>query len=112
MSKKEMYFQEAKHLYVVEQKGVCKIARYFGIAPSTISRWKQSGDWDRKREELTQFELNTLKTFCSFGIELLSSINNEIYSGEGLDPKKMYMFKKIYPSILEIAFNNRELNID
>lgn len=113
MSKKELYYDEARHLYVVEQKGVCKIARYFGIAPSTISKWRQSGDWDRKREELTEFEINSLKAFCSFGLKVLLEIKNEIYAAEKLNPRIMYMAKKLLPPLYEIKFNySREYDID
>nr|BDD48254.1 hypothetical protein 4 [bacterium] len=71
MNKKELFFDEAEQLYVVEQMSIRKTAARLRLAPSTIFKWKKAGDWGKKREELIKTQSNMQKEIFELGGRLL-----------------------------------------
>jgi uncharacterized protein YjcR len=112
LSKKCLYYLDAQQLYVVELMNVSKIAKYFNIAPSTVSKWKKFGQWQEKREKFARLKLDIQEEFCVFGKKLLTAINEEFDAGRKIDSKKMYMFTKICPPLLKILKHKKESNIE
>lgn len=108
MNKKRIYFYDAEHLYVVKQMTIGKIASGLRLAPSTVSRWKKIGEWDRKKEEFLKSRQSLQKEFCDFGGKLLFAVNQEINKEQKIDIQKMYLLTKTFPLLLKILKINKE----
>ncbi|MFN7066137.1 MAG: phage terminase small subunit-related protein, partial [Aquificaceae bacterium] len=49
MAKKQLYFNEAERLYVIEQCTIQEIANRLRVSEKTVRLWKEEGDWENKR---------------------------------------------------------------
>jgi uncharacterized protein YjcR len=54
MGKKPTYFDEAEDLYVVDGLTLEAIAARLPVSVTTLSRWKQDGEWEERRRELSR----------------------------------------------------------
>ena len=54
MGKKPDYFDQAEDLYVVDGLTLEAIAARLPVSVTTLSRWKQDGEWEERRAELAR----------------------------------------------------------
>jgi hypothetical protein len=54
VGKKPQYFDEAEDLYVVDGFTLEAIAARLPVSVTTLSRWKQDGEWEERRRELAR----------------------------------------------------------
>jgi hypothetical protein len=54
MGKKPTYFDEAEDLYVVDGLTLEAVATRLPVSVTTLSRWKQDGEWEDRRRELSR----------------------------------------------------------
>jgi hypothetical protein len=52
MGKKAAYFDEAEDLYVVDGLTLEAVAARLPVSVTTLSNWKQDGEWEERRREL------------------------------------------------------------
>jgi len=82
VGKKPDYFNEAEDLYVVDGLTLEGIAVRLPVSVTTLSRWKQDGDWERLRAELAtalaQIKRDTLLLRQKLVAEALQTLNPQM----------------------------------
>lgn len=69
--------EEAKILYIRENKEIKEISKLIGIPESTIYRWKkEDGDWDEKRSLWNLSPMELEKTYIELVKELVMRIRD------------------------------------
>jgi hypothetical protein len=91
MGKKADHYDEAEDLYVVEGFTLEAIAGKLPVSLTTLSRWKQEGEWEERRRELAR-ALREIKRNTILLRQRLS-----LAALENLDPQKVYAFSRLEP---------------
>ena len=98
LTNKKYLFNEAEHLYINQLKTVETIARELNLCRKTVMTWKESGDWDRKRQELHKARMTIHEKMYKFAQKLLNDIIADIDAGNKVDASRMYAFNKLISS--------------
>ncbi|GAB4327321.1 MAG: hypothetical protein Kow0037_00780 [Calditrichia bacterium] len=102
MAKKQLYFNDAERLYVVEQLTLAEIASRIPVAERTLRLWKEEGDWGRKRLQYLQGKKAFHEELYQFARKLMKSIQEDLEAGKKVDPGRMYAFTRMLPLITKI----------
>ena len=102
MAKKQLYFNEAERLYVVEQCTLAEIASRLRLAEKTVRNWKDEGDWEAKRVGHLKSKEAFHEELYEFARKLMRSIKEDMDKGEKVDPGRMYAFTRLLPLITKV----------
>ncbi len=89
MGKKPAYFDEAEDLYVVDGLTLEAIAARLPVSVTTLSRWKQDGEWDGRRRDLAQSLAEIKKDTLLLRQKLIKK------ALEKLDPQVIYALARL-----------------
>ena len=92
MSKKATYGVQAENLYVRDGRNVTEISRILPVTIPTLSKWKISGEWDRKRDVYMRSAIVASEMLLS---EAVSLLQNRKASEEPMPPKEADAIVKI-----------------
>ncbi len=102
MAKKQLYFNEAERLYVIEQCTLAEIASRLRLAEKTVRTWKDEGNWETKR-------LAHLKNKQAFHQELFDlvrtlgeNIKADLDEKRPVDPGRLYAFTRLLPLVTKV----------
>ncbi|HBE44264.1 MAG TPA: hypothetical protein DDW17_02115 [Deltaproteobacteria bacterium] len=102
MAKKQLYFNEAERLYVVEQCTLTEIASRLRLAEKTVRLWKDEGDWEGKRMQHLKSKEAFHEELYEFARKLMKTIKEDMENGERVDPGRMYAFTRLLPLIIKV----------
>jgi hypothetical protein len=102
MAKKQLYFNEAERLYVVEQCTLTEIASRLRLAEKTVRLWKDEGGWEGKRMQHLKSKEAFHEELYEFARKLMKTIKEDIENGERVDPGRMYAFTRLLPLITKV----------
>ncbi len=102
MAKKQLYFNEAERLYVIEQCTLTEIASRLGLAEKTVRLWKDEGDWEAKRMQHLKSKEAFHEELYEFARKLMKTIKEDMENGERVDPGRMYAFTRLLPLIIKV----------
>lgn len=102
MAKKQLYFNEAERLYVVEQCTIAEIASRLRLGEKTVRIWKDDGDWENKRLQYLKSKSAFHEELYEFARKLMCSIKEDMEGGERIDPGRMYAFTRLLPMIIKV----------
>lgn len=102
MSKKQLYFNEAERLYVVEQCTISEVASRLRLAEKTVRLWKDEGDWDTKRLQHIKSKEAFHEELYEFARKLMKNIKEDMDNGQKVDPGRMYAFTRLLPLIIKV----------
>ncbi|HBE45731.1 MAG TPA: hypothetical protein DDW17_09915 [Deltaproteobacteria bacterium] len=102
MAKKQLYFNEAERLYVVEQCTLMEIASRLRLGEKTVRIWKEEGDWETKRLQHIKSKEAFHEELYEFARKLMRTIKEDMENGEKVDPGRMYAFTRLLPLITKV----------
>lgn len=102
MAKKQLYFNEAERLYVIEQCTIQEIANRLRVSEKTVRLWKEEGDWENKRLQYLKSKEFFHQELYEFARKLMKSIKEDLEKGEKVDPGRMYAFTKLLPMMIKV----------
>jgi uncharacterized protein YjcR len=102
MAKKQLYFNEAERLYVVEQCTIGEIASRLKLGEKTVRLWKEEGDWDTKRKQFLKERQSLAEELFVFARKLARSIMDDWDKGEKVDQGRLYALARLLPMILKV----------
>lgn len=102
MAKKQLYFNEAERLYVVEQSTIAEIASRLRLAEKTVRNWKDEGDWEKKRLQLLKEKQRFDEELYVFARKLLENIRKDMENDVKVDPGRLYAFTRLLPLITKV----------
>jgi hypothetical protein len=102
MAKKQLYFNEAERLYIIEQCTIVEIASRLQLGEKTVRLWKEEGDWERKRLQYIHSKQSFHEELYEFAKSLMYSIRDSMQKGERIDPGRMYAFTRLLPMIYKV----------
>ncbi len=98
MSKKNLHYNEAEQLFVVEGYSLEMISSQTGVSTRTLQEWKAEGTWEAKRTELRRITNNTGEQATSIAAKILKRILDKIDNDEELIPTEILFVKEFLPS--------------
>lgn len=101
MSKKKIYYAEAKRLYVIEGMTLEEIAARFNIAVRTIKYWKDGEDWDVQRREFLESRQVYHEDAYFYARKLLWAINEDFNDGRTVSAGRMHRLAEIIESFIK-----------
>ena len=78
MSKRQTHFEDCRMLYV-RNNDLSTIAQTTGVSMTTLSKWKQEGDWEGQRKQFNRRPMAMGERIN----EILEQVVNEIVSSGG-----------------------------
>ncbi len=102
MAKKQLYFNEAERLYVVEQCTLMEIASRLRLGEKTVRIWKEEGDWETKRLQHIKSKEAFHEELYEFARKLMRTIKEDMENGKKVDPGRMYAFIRLLPLITKV----------
>jgi hypothetical protein len=102
LSKKHIFYNKAERLYVYEFLGIEEVASRLNLGSRTIRNWKDENDWDKKKREYLKSKLAFHEELYEFARKLMYSIQEDLASGEKVDPGRMFAFTRMLPLITKI----------
>ena len=102
MAKKQLYFNEAERLYVIEQKTIAEIASRLRLSEKTVRNWKEEGDWQNKRYQYLQGKKAFHEELYQFARKLMKSIQADMDAGVKVDPGRLYAFTRLIPMLIKV----------
>lgn len=93
--KKEIYFDQAKTLFVEHLKTIGEIAEELPISTKTIINWKNEGNWDQSRAEFLQKRQSLHSDLYEFARELLKGIREDMKNGKKVESQRLYALTNI-----------------
>jgi len=102
MAKKQLYFNEAERMYVVEQCTIAEIASRLNLGEKTVRLWKEEGDWDTKRKQFLKERQSLAEELFVFARKLARSIMDDWDKGEKVDQGRLYALARLLPMILKV----------
>lgn len=102
MNSKQHLFNEAERQYLYEFKMLDEISANLHIHRNTLVKWKNKGDWDKKRKDFLKSKQSFHQELYEFARKLMKDIVSDIDAGEKIDPGRMYAFCKIIPMFTKV----------
>jgi len=102
VAKKQLYFNEAERLYVVEHCTIAEIASRLRLGEKTVRLWKDEGDWENKRIKHLKSKEAFHEELYEFARKLMKTIKEDMDNGEKVDPGRMYAFTRLLPLITKV----------
>lgn len=102
MAKKQLYFNEAERLYVVEHCTIAEIASRLRLGEKTVRLWKGEGDWENKRIKHLKSKEAFHEELYEFARKLMKSVMEDMENGIKVAPDRLYFLKSILPSITKV----------
>jgi muconolactone delta-isomerase len=102
MAKKQLYFNEAERLYVVEHCTLMEIASRLRLGEKTVRIWKDEGDWETKRLQHIKSKEAFHEELYEFARKLMRTIKEDMENGKKVDPGRMYAFIRLLPLITKV----------
>lgn len=102
MTKKNVLFEEAERLYVVEQMHMTKIASKLKLNYKTILAWREEGDWQEKRFELIRAKQLFHQDLYVFSRKLMHEIEESMQNGIEPSQSKMLTFTRSLSLLLKV----------
>jgi len=102
MAKRQLYFNEAERLYVVEQCTISEVASRLRLAEKTVRLWKDEGDWDIKRLQHIKSKEAFHEELYEFARKLMQNIKEDMENKQKVDPGRMYAFTRLLPLITKV----------
>ncbi|MBF0516370.1 MAG: hypothetical protein HQK97_04500 [Nitrospirae bacterium] len=102
MAKKQLYFDEAERLFVIEQHGVADIAQRLNLAERTVRLWKDEGKWDDKRVAYLRSKQTFHEELYDFCRLLMLKAKNDMANNVKPDQSQMYTLGKLLPLITKV----------
>ena len=102
MAKKQLYFNEAERLYVVEQCTIAEIASRLRLGEKTVRIWKDEGDWENKRLRFLKGKESFHEELYEFGRKLMKSIKEDMDNSVKVDSGRLYTLTRLLPLITKV----------
>lgn len=97
MGKKSAYYEAAEDLYVVDGFTLEAIAARLPVSVTSLSNWKQDGEWDRLRSELAASQAQIKRDSLLLREKL---IKNALEAGQ---PQAVYAFCTLEATLARIS---------
>ncbi|MBF0487545.1 MAG: hypothetical protein HQK98_05230 [Nitrospirae bacterium] len=102
MAKKQLYFEEAERLFVIEQYTIAGIAEKLNLAERTVRLWKDEGKWDDKRLAYLKSKQAFHEELYDFCRLLMLSAKENMANKLKPDQSQMYTLGKLLPYITKV----------
>ena len=102
MNSKKYLFNEAERLFIYEFLTVDDIASRLNINRKTVMKWKDEGDWDKKRKDFLKSKQSFHEELYEFARKLMKDISIDMDNGEKVDPGRMYAFCRLIPMFTKV----------
>lgn len=102
MNSKKYLFNEAERLFTYEFRTVDDIASRLNINRKTVMKWKDDGDWEKKRKEFLKSKQSFHEELYEFARKLMKDISIDMDNGEKVDPGRMYAFCRLIPMFTKV----------
>ncbi|MBF0404952.1 MAG: hypothetical protein HQL00_13425 [Nitrospirae bacterium] len=102
MAKKQLYFDEAERLFVIEQHSITAIAQKLNLAERTVRLWKDEGKWDEKRVAYLKSKQTFHEELYDFCRLLMLNTKNDMANNVKPDQSQMYTLGKLLPLITKV----------
>lgn len=102
MNSKKHLFADAEELYINELCTVDEIASKLNLNFKTILKWRDEGDWEKKRQDYCKSKQSFHEELYEFARKLMKDISIDIENGEKVDPGRMYAFCKVIPMFVKV----------
>ncbi|NPV38309.1 MAG: DUF1804 family protein [Brevinematales bacterium] len=97
---KYQYAEEARRLYVFEDKTLKEISTQLGISQNTLSRWKKAMDWDTEKQKYRKKTKNVLEILERKIEELIEEIEKvSVFDLSEENLKKLKILKETLAAI-------------
>ncbi|URA10547.1 DUF1804 family protein [Thermospira aquatica] len=94
------YTEEARKLYVFENKTLTEISKLLGISLNTLSRWKNTFDWELDKQKYNRKVKNVLEILETKISELLEELEKtSVFDISEEDLKKLKILKETLSAI-------------
>lgn len=95
MAKRDTYYDQAEHLYVVEQLTHQDISQRLPIGESTSRLWGKEGGWEEKRKDFLLSKEAFDKELFELAKDLSSSIRQDLKEKKNIAPSRFYTLARI-----------------
>ena len=102
MNSKKYLFNEAERLFTYEFRTVDDIASRLNINRKTVMKWKDDGDWEKKRKDFLKSKQSFHEELYEFARKLMKDISIDMDNGEKVDPGRMYAFCRLIPMFTKV----------
>jgi hypothetical protein len=102
VAKKQLYFNEAERLYVIEQMTIAEVASRLRLGEKTVRIWKDEGDWERKRMQHLKGKEAFHEELYEFARKLMGTIKEDMEKGERPDAGRLYTLTRLLPLITKV----------
>ncbi len=109
MGKRELYYEQAEHLYVRGKKTLREISSLLGVSIPTLSAWKKEGSWGTKRRQAMRHAQSLHTTLLEFARRLVELIRDETEREGRVDLKLLAELEKILSHIPRMKQYEEEL---
>lgn len=102
MNSKKYLVNEAERLFTYEFRTVDDIASRLNINRKTVMKWKDDGDWEKKRKDFLKSKQSFHEELYEFARKLMKDISIDMDNGEKVDPGRMYAFCRLIPMFTKV----------
>ncbi len=102
MAKKDLYFDSAERMYVIEQKTFAEIASQLDVSERTLSDWKAEGEWDAKRAQYLESRQSFHEELYEFSRTLMKSIKRDLDNEKQVDSGRLYALCRLLPNVQKV----------
>lgn len=97
MGKSEQYYQDAEELYVRQLKSVPQIARILPVSQTTLYKWSEEGEWERKRRDYLKGPKGALELAEELLADMLKKLREKPV--EKLSPRDIDKLAKVAKTV-------------
>lgn len=101
MAKKDIYFDTAEHLYVIDQHTLNEIASRLSVSERTLVNWKAQGEWDEKRKQYLASRQSFHEELYLLARDIAASVRADIRDGKRVDAGRLYTLTRLIPNLLK-----------
>lgn len=101
MAKKDIYFDTAEHLYVIDQHTLNEIASRLSVSERTLVNWKAQGEWDEKRKQYLASRQSFHEELYLLARDIAASVRADIREGKKVDAGRLYTLTRLIPNLLK-----------
>lgn len=102
MAKKQLYFEEAERLFVIEQMTINEISKRLGLGEKTVWLWKEEGHWDEKKQQFISSKQGFHEELYEFSRLLMQKVREDLEAGKPVDAGRLYTLGKMIPLITKV----------
>lgn len=99
MAKRDTYYEQAEHLYVVEQLTHQDISERLPIGESTSRLWGKEGSWEKKRKDYLLSREAFHKELFETAKEISKSIREDLKNKKNIAPSRFYTLTRIIETL-------------